>query len=333
VCLVEVTRLREEDTRDVDGALVQIVELRPLRGTGATTGGFATVRDTGAGPWRDMVAPEVVRPTPVTFRLPPDSMRLGHRYWAATVNPALQYQGLAGIWPEGDARVAKLFEAAIEDDAYAWHPSTQRNGWALGSFDPPAPAPTVARVWRVKRLMWERPLEGRLTHGIYQAWELLGGNPKDVLHVPGLPDTTMRLLAELSCELGPRNRFGFPPGKAIIKDHLDLWTGRIVASSVRTETVPGLDCFQAYDRRGRVTFERVRERVPIGGRSLGGEREEWLREVERWYDPPMHRIVREEVRASGLLPNSASGWVRVDPDSAYAVAPLKQAHTRKITRR
>jgi hypothetical protein len=332
VCLVEVTRLREHDEREVDGGLSQVVELRPIRGTGCTTGGFAIGREAASGPWLtdDTAEPAEAPTSPISFYLPPDSLLLGQRYWAATVNPELQYEGLAGIWPEGDPRVTELFEAAIAEDAYAWHPTTLRNGWTLGSIDPPAPAPTRARVWRVGHLMWDRPLEGRLTHGIYQAWQVLGGNPADDLHVPGLPDTSLRLLAELTQALPARNRFDFPPGKAVLHDHLDLWTGRLVASSARVETAEGLECFQAYDRRGRITFERVQEWVPSGGRLIGADEDRWLRRTERWFDARTRCVTREEIARRAYLPLGTSGrmqsWLPVERDSAYALAPLKRAY-------
>ena len=333
VWLTEVTRLREVDDRATDGGHYQVVEMRPIRGTGLSSGGIGIGRHLAEGrplePWPSEPAPPSNATWRSPFRLAPDALKLGQRYWLATIHPDLGHEGLAGIWPEGDPSVTSLFEAAIAEDAYAWRPVTQPNGWTLGWFDPPPPAPTRARVWRVGRLMWDKPLEGRLTHGIYQAWQVRSGNPKDDLHVPGLSDTGLTLLAEVNVELPERNRFDFPAGKVVIRNHLDLWTGRLVASRGRAADVWGFEIFQSYDPRGRVRFERVLEHVPAGGLVLGADEDRWLRKVERTFDPRTRLLLREEVTRHAYVPlggGRSQAWLPVGRESAYALAPLKRAY-------
>jgi len=328
ICLVEVTKLREEDTRDSDGDLVQIVELKPVRGTGITTGGFALGRASGGfGP--DPDHEDTVRASQVRFILRPDFMRLGATYWVATASRSdPRYpQGLAGVWAEDSTMLTPLFESAIREDAYAWWPVLWRPGWTLGWHDPKGGGPTRARVWRQGRLLWERELEGRLAGDVYMGWDGWEARKLGEGRPMGIPDSALVLIAAVRVQMARGNRFDLPEGRALIHEYRDLWSGRRVASQATVETAAGLTCFQTYDRRGRMAFERVTEYLRSGGEAVGAPEEHWLRQVERSFDPRTARVLREVVSRYGALPRgSASSWIPVDRDSAYRAAPLKRAY-------
>jgi hypothetical protein len=143
----------------------------------------------------------------------------------------------------------------------------------------------------------------------------------------GIPDSALVLIAAVRVQMARGNRFDLPEGRALIHEYRDLWSGRRVASQATVETAAGLTCFQTYDRRGRMAFERVTEYLRSGGEAVGAPEEHWLRQVERSFDPRTARVLREVVSRYGVLPRgSASSWIPVDRDSAYRAAPLKRAY-------
>jgi len=323
IALVQVTRLRDEDTRSSDGDFVQIIDLRTIRSTGLSSGGFAAVRENGGFPQIEVLPDTTDLPG---FYVPPDSLQLGQRYWIATANVDLHhFQGLTGLWPaDSGSSLSNLFEAVIAEDAFAWRPVYWGDLFAIGCIQRPTDRAPRVRFWHRGRLVWERSLEGRLTGEYGRSLTLRDQNQHSDEYLPGFADTAKCFLAQVAMPLNARNRFGLPAGHGIVDEWLDHWTGRLIASRARVEGINGLTCFQVYARPGRLTYEFVEEWVPSGGREVGADEDHWIRNVKRWFDPTSGRIRREVITRYG-----ARTHAEITPRVAYSVAPLKQAYRLK----
>ena len=202
--------------------------------------------------------------------------------------------GIAGYWPVESTGVTRVFEQAVEEDAYAWHPELWRSGFGTGWFDEPGQASSRVRVWLGTRLLWERRLDGQLTHRVIEAWYVHRGDELGYLYAPDLRDTSMVLLAEVRASLDSLNAFGLPARSWRLQHLLDMWSGRVVATRVTGEPALGVErAYQAYDRRGRLVYERVQQRLSRGGTAVGEEPKTPVLPVERWLDPRTGRTIRE----------------------------------------
>ena len=328
VFLAEVAGITERDQRSHDGDLFQEVTLRATRASGLTRKTLRLVRAYGGLSYGMFFPPESLPPPPPKprFSLKPDTLELGHRYWFATgSNFDIRYpQHIAGFWPVENAQIGEILERAVEQDAYAWHPETWPSGYLTGWFDDSLRSSSILRVWLPGRLLWEKRLEGLLTHSIIN-WYVHRGDELAFMRPPLLPDTAMVLWAEVRAVLVPQNSFGVPAGSYRIQHLMSMSSGRLVASRVRVDQDSDFECvYQSYDRKGRLEYERIQDYIKQGGRSFGGSEEAWIRRVDRWLNPRTGKPVREEVRRHAA-PTSDGGepWVLVDLKRGIAAGPLR----------
>jgi hypothetical protein len=331
VFLAEVSRIVERDERPVDGDLYQDVSLISIRASGATRGSLVLIRATGGYDPIMLMEPKPKRPArpEPRFSLKPDAFQAGRRYWFATasdLDPRYP-QSVAGCWPADDNEITRLLARAVEQDAYAWHPEIWPSGYVTGWFDALDRSSSSVRVWVGGRLLWGKRLDGLLTRNLVEAWHVYRGKELGGLSPPGLADTANVLMAEVRTRLDSTNAFGLPGRTWRIQHLLDIRSGNVVASRVRVDQTSSIErVYQAYDRDGKLVYERVQDRLGTGGAAVGAEQEAWLRRVERWLEPRTGRVVREEVRRFATIPTfygSTTDWVLVDRERGLAAGPLR----------
>lgn len=327
VFLAEVSRISEHDERPSDGELYQRVALSSLRSSGATRASLELIRATSgmATPWN------MGRPAPpkARFSVKPDDFQAGRRYWfvtASDLDPRYP-QGIAGCWSAESTQVAVLFERAVEQDAYAWHPEIWPSGTVTGWFDDSDHSSSTVRMWQAGRLRWQHRLDGLLTHRAAEAWDVLRADHLGNLRPPAYPAGALLLLAEVRTVMDSSNSFGLPARSWIVQHLLDVETGQLVASRVRADHNGDFErVYQMYDADGRIVYERIQDLLSAGGKSVGADREDWLRRYERWLDPRTGRVTQEQIRRYATIPTSygsTTAWLPVDRKLGLAAGPLR----------
>jgi len=320
IFLAEVTRLHDSDARAIDGDWVQVVNLRILRSTGATRPALELLRERG---WPMLASTSHPKPH---FVLKPDTFHVGERFWLAAAPGRIPYLypvGLVGCWPENSGAAARLCEAAVEQDAYAWHPELWPSGSITGWFDDSLKASSRARVWREGHLLWDVPLGGLLTHSGGD-----GVNLSDAKNFPSkewpLPHTDGHLVfAEIRATLDSSSAAPLPAGSWRVQKLLTEREGKVVGELFVTDTTPYRTdrLYRAYDLRGGILFERIRDRFDSGGKQLGGRDDYWVRAIEHRYDPSTGRLVSERFFRNKWPGETGESWVEMDRPTALAFGP------------
>jgi len=338
VFLGKIAAVSEHDERPTDGSLYDRFDIEILRSSGATLAAIVFVKAGGEFEFDidDTLTADLqfrrsrARMAP-RLTLKRDDLVVGKRYWFITSSwlDREEYpQGVASVWREDHCPFTSVLETAIREDAFRWHPLFfPESRFTVGWQDDVARRTSRVRAWRENRLLWEQRTQGLLTHALIEAWYVNRGWELADLRPPTLGDSAWVLLAESRADLGSKNRFGLPAGSWRIQQLFDMKSGSLISARVRNPEVGDVErVLQSYDSSGRLVYERIQDMLKRGGRSVGANTEDWLRRIERWYDPERGRLARQKVWRFAQVPvgqGLRSTWLAVDAKSGLAAGPAK----------
>jgi len=308
LALVEVTGMKEVDSRPGDGPLSLVVAFRILRSTGVTMEEVAIIKAPGGHSAPNSPPFKPHRPVKV------DSFRLGKRYWIVFCS---QYdwercpQGIVGVWSVEKA--PKEFDEAVKSDRYADRPQYDPASGFTHSFR----TGKDKKSWTVRmecggKMLWERELPGEKFKGerFDGEWHLIHRDSwSSHLGHADMNLSGVFLFAETSFRLPPDNAFGLPPGKQRLTYALDADTGRTAAVWVaRMDLGPTStpSVVQYFDlKTGARRREERYDLLETGGKAAGGKEERWYRQIVRTCDDDGTRVVKEEVFRHGSTPEGS----------------------------
>jgi hypothetical protein len=327
VFLAEVTEISRHDERPTDGNLYDSIGLKFVRGTGRSLPSLYLVVARGGFSYDDLLMlsgmPVPKRPPPI-YTLPPGRLRVGEQYWFVTA-PEHEWESfpesVMGCWNADSAEaIAPLLEQAAATDAYCWHPDWSAEekltmGWRIE----PSDSTSWIRMWRGKRMIWERHLPGLLNRDGYGAWAIRRGHDLGrYLRPPGLHNGVAALI-EARVMLGPHNVYAIPPALWRIQFVLDATSGRTLGERMSRSDGGDVEVrYVAYDRAlGTKRYERFQDRVPSGGHGVGARDESWLRRVECWLEPRNGRLLHARVSRW----DAEDTWVPINYRLGMAAGP------------
>jgi hypothetical protein len=291
VSLAEVVDLEQIDSRPGDGNLIDQISLRTLLKSGDVLESLGIVQAYGG-----------LRP-PGSAPPAPDPLsrvifRKGARYWFvwSSRHEWMSYpHGIIGWWPEEDVQAIKVIEQAIARDRFAWHPQFEPVTGV--SYDRHLDAKTgkwILRGTKAGKILWEDQLESAPVEGIYGVGYVYAKKDvPDLDHVRAEPDDRF-LSMVTSTKLAAGNSYGVPAGTYWLQSYLQLTTGKRLWVQVQSFEVHFAWLTRAYDRTGHPLWEHEQRYLERGGRAVGAAGEEWIKRIERTFDPATGKTILEE---------------------------------------
>jgi len=308
LALVEVTEMKEVDSRPSDGPLSLVVSFRILRSTGATMNEIAIVREWGG--LQPPGAPPFKPHRPVKL----ETFQKGGHYWVAFCS---QYdwercpQGIVGVWSAKKA--PKEFDEAVRSDHYADRPQYDpASGFTHRFREGKDGKSWTVRMERGGKLLWERELPGEKFKGerFDGEWHLFhrDASSSHLGHADKNPSGVF-LFAETTYRLSSDNAFSLPPEKQRLTYALDADTGKTAAIWVtRMDLGPTStpSVVQYFDlKTGARRREERYDLLETGGKAAGGKEERWYRKLERTYAGDGKRVVKDEAFRHGSTPEGS----------------------------
>ncbi len=306
VALVEVVGVEKYDERSTDGNRGVRFKLKRVRGSGEFWDTADVVTEFGG--FRGGEVPKPSHPVKI------DSLKKGERYWfvfASECEYEKYNQGVIGFWPEKDAKVAEVLEAAVKADTFRWHPQ----------YDPKTKL-TYGRVsekskWRVRvekdsKVLWEKEIPGTKVDG-YFSWGLCEATGDDF--VAKLPPCGNLLLAETATKLEKDNEFGLSAGPYHVTTGFDPENGTRYASWVHKAEVGGVELVRrTYDpATGKAQREERFEFLTTGGKAVGAKTEDWYKKTARTFDPATGKVTKEETCRYDQSAEPDKRWIKIVP--------------------
>jgi hypothetical protein len=300
VSLAEVSGLKEVDHRGSDGHLIVQVSLKTIRKSGDVLESLTIVEAYGG------LSPPGVGP-PAPDPLFPVPFEKGKRYWFvwSSRHEAMTYwRRIIGWWPQDDVRAAQVIEQAIAKDRFAWQPQLEP---VTGiSYDRHLDAKTgkwILRGTKAGKVLWEDQLDSTPVEGIYGVGYVYARKDVPELdHVRAEPDDRF-LSMVTSTKLAAGNSYRVPAGTYWLQSYLQLTTGKRLWVQVQSFEVHFAWLTRAYDSDCHPLWEREQRYLESGERAAGAASEEWIRQIERTFDPTTGKITLEQTfRIDGSTP-------------------------------
>lgn len=305
VALAEVVKVEEFDDRPMDGNKGVRFKLKLVRGTGEFEDTVTVVTAFGG------LRPPGSKPKP-SAPVRPESLEKGKRYWFA-FSSRHQYeeynQGVICFWPDTDAKVAEVMEAAVKNDLLKWHPQ----------YDPQTEL-TYGRTvgeksWKVRvekagKVLWEKELPGGPQDG-YSSWGLWDNTGNSFPST--FPPCGKLLIAESKSKLDAGNEYGLAAGPYHVNTGFDPETGKRYAAWVSLPQVSSVELLhREYDpESGKPRREDRFDWPQTGGKAAGAKTENWYRKVSRLFDPATGKVTKEEVFRHDQDAEFDKRWVKV----------------------
>lgn len=328
LCLAEIVEITQKDDRPGDGPLWYHVKLKILRSSGKTLdmirilaaySGFLT-GITEANP----------------YPLKPNSLHVGDRCWFAfcpTWNFERKYpQGIINCWLDQRANGERLktpkpfsqnvegivprelFEKAIEEDCYQWHPEYWPHSGLTKCYNLDEENQRwFFRTMRGNRILWQKVIPGQRERGRF-------------FHLPPSPilaDPIETWCYETVVNLPLLNEYGVDAGKYYLWVRCDRETGQRHAVAIRSYENIGNEAvlIRYYSTETGLLGQEDRfDLILAGGLALGAPTERWRRKVSSLFDIYNGKLLENHVyRLSTIQDPKGSTWI----DVTQFVKPLE----------
>ena len=176
-----------------------------------------------------------------------DSLKKGQRYWVAFASPYEHYpaypQGVIALWPEDDAKAAKVLDEAVKADHWKWRPQFHpKLGLTIGRLIEADKKQWKVRVWKGDKMLWEATIPGAqpaADRDYTPDWGFFDIADTTSQYPAERPKSGHILMSATLRPLAADNEFSLPAKTYLVKSAYDPETGICRASWVYAESPPG----------------------------------------------------------------------------------------------